>query len=205
MNESFDLEYLETFTVLKGFFHIGAHHGEEVSIYRGLPTVWVEAHPTYANVLKKRMAILPNQVAIEAAVSDVDDDEVEFFVTKDEYASSLLKPAAHTSYFPHAPLTGSIKVKTVRFDTMVERFGIDIHLYNVLVLDVQGVEDRVLSGLGKFKDHFPLIVSEFFLEENFYAGNTTLDKLDAILKDDYKRVYPTDTPKLIGDALYVRA
>lgn len=203
MNESFDLTLVDHYTVPKGIVHIGAHHAEELSSYRGLPTVWVEGHPEYAQVLAKKVARLPGQIAIEAVLSD-EEGEVDFFITRDEFASSLLQPQEHTSYFPHAGLKESIKVKTVRFDTMVEAHGLDMSQYNVLVLDVQGVEDKVIRGMGKYSTHFPIIITEFFLTNDMYRGNTTLGDLDLLLKDDYRRVYPQVVNKLIGDALYVR-
>lgn len=201
MFETFTLKQLSEFTEIKGIIHIGAHHGEEHGLYGDLRVLWVEAHPDYAAKLEQNIAWEPYQVAYQALLSDVDDEEVDFYITADEFASSMLEPTLHQRLFAHAQLKDKIKLRTSRFDTFVAREKINVDLYNVLVLDVQGAEIKVLKGIGDLLlDKFPVIITEY-AKDALYEGGATLADLDAFLSGYTRK---TETHEYIGDALYVR-
>lgn len=203
MAEFFDWKYVQSFGVpVKGIIHIGAHMGQEAEEYSTITSnvVWFEAHPEYAQKLFK--AIGPyGQAGYECAMSDVDDNEVEFFITADEVASSLLKPAYHQIEHPHAYLTGSIKILTHRFDTIWPTLGYDIKDFNALVLDTQGSEMKVMHGMGGYLNAFDIIATEYSTVE-FYEGGARLEEIECFLAE-FTRVYP-DEPVMHGDALFVR-
>ncbi len=203
MFETFSFDDILMHVAIKGFVHIGGHNAEEHEKYKNFPVLWVEAHPDYAAKLAKNITWEPYQVSYQALLSDTDDEEVDFYITKDEFASSMLKPALHQELFPHAPITGTIKLTTKRFDTLVKQEDIKPWLYNVLILDVQGAELKVLKGMGDLLANFPIVICEYTVVE-LYEGSPRLDDLDEFLGTDYKRVYPTDTHELVGDAMYVR-
>jgi hypothetical protein len=207
MPEYFSLGYVEDQMgeAIRGVIHIGAHHAEERDDYHtyGLPVYWVEGHPEYAKVMFENLKGYPEQLGAQLLLSDVDDEEVDFWITADEYASSMLKPALHQEQNPHAYTTGSIKLNTTRFDTFVRDCGVAHFMgqYNLLVLDVQGAETKVWKGMGIWQDQFKAIISEYSTVE-FYEGVPRLEELDATY-EGFTRVYP-DEPLMHGDALYVR-
>lgn len=212
VNEFFGLELLVKHGVTPtGIVHIGAHYGQEADHYRGYVgerVVWVEAHPEYYAKLSDNPS-LGSQIAINACISDVTGEQVDFYITKDEYASSLLKPEFHQVQNPHAPITGTIKVSTITYaDLLVQHSGLVADLMNeanVLVLDVQGAEKMVLEGMGSL-DQFAAVATEYSTVE-FYEHGPRLSDLDEMLgAAGFRRVFPTDGQEIIhADALYVRS
>lgn len=212
MNEFFGLELLVQNGVNpRGITHIGAHYGQEASHYRhyvGENVVWVEAHPSYFAKLSDNPD-LGQQVALNACVSNVTGQQVDFYITKDEYASSLLKPEYHQIQNPHAPITGTIKVNTITYgdllDACPENTRSMLLASNVLVLDVQGAEMMVLEGMGDL-GQFDAVATEYSTVE-FYEGGPRLEDLDEFLgAAGFKRVFPNENQVIIhADALYVRA
>lgn len=208
MNEFFGLDAVVTHGVIPwGILHIGAHYGEEAGHYNeyvGDRVVWLEAHPDYMEPLRSHVEGL-GQVCDQVCLSN-EEGEAEFFVTKDEYASSLLKPAYHQVQNPHAPVVGTIKVKKTTYDKYFDSLspeGKALHrACNVLVLDVQGAELQVLEGMSEL--WFDAIATEYSTVE-FYEGGPRLGDLDAFLGSKYRRVIPEgDATQIHADALYVR-
>lgn len=214
MAEFFDWDYVQSFGVpVTGIIHIGAHYGEEAEEYSHVTpnVVWFEAHPEYAKKMFEHVEKF-GQHGIGAALSDVDNEMVEFYITADEVASSMLKPEVHQEMHPHAYLTGeNIEVETWRFDTVwsgltvYDTNGIEVPIsdqgYNALVLDTQGSEMKVLQGMGDYFQMFDIIVTEYSTVE-FYSGGARLHEIEAFLSD-FTRVFP-DEPSHHGDALFIR-
>jgi len=203
MNESFTLDDILNYVAIKGIVHIGGHNAEERDFYgMKLPVLWVEGHPDYATKMIENLKWEPWQVGYEALLSDVDDVEVDFWITKDEFASSMFKPKEHQDLFPHAPIVDKIRLRTKRFDTFIKENDIDINKYNVLVLDVQGAELQVLKGLGEYFQYFPVIISEFS-RIDLYENGPRLSDLYEYLNIDYDMVMH-DPNTAVGDAMFVR-
>lgn len=210
MTEYFDLDYVaeQMGEPITGIVHIGAHYAEEAAEYheRGIPAIWFEAHPSYAQKMFENLAQFPNQLGFEALLSDVTGETVDFWTTADEYASSMLKPAYHQIQNPHAYVNGKIRLGTIRYDeamnTIREQHRVTRKFdYNVLLLDVQGAELKVWNGMGEYRSGFKAIISEYSTVE-FYEGVPQLEDLDRAY-EGFVRVYP-DKPIIHGDALYVR-
>ena len=209
MPEYFDFDYLkeQVQVPIKGVVHIGAHYAEEAWEYNreGWQALWFEAHPDYVSNMFSNLDNYANQFGYNLCLSDVDEEEVTFWTTKDEYASSMLKPAWHQIQNPHAYINGSIQLQTTRFDTWADSQEIDLSLYNLLVLDVQGSEDKVFRGMGDHVDKFDGLISEYSTVE-FYENVPRLIDLDKLYGDKgFNRVYPDESNTLAhGDALYIR-
>jgi FkbM family methyltransferase len=212
VNEFFDLELLVEHGVEpEGIVHIGAHYGQEAGHYRkyvGEKVAWVEAHPDYYAKLADNPE-LGSQLAVNACISNVTGETVDFYITKDEYASSLLKPEFHQVQNPHAPITGKIQVTTTTYSDLLDNLTSpqDRLLFenaNVLVLDVQGAEIMVLEGMGSL-DQFDAVATEYSTVE-FYEGGPRLADLDEFLgAAGFRRVFPNEEQVIIhADALYVR-
>lgn len=213
MNEFFGLELLVEHGVEpKGIIHIGAHYGQEADHYRqyvGEKVAWVEAHPDYFAKLRDNPQ-LGGQRAFNACISNTTGDTVDFYITKDEFASSMLKPEFHQVQNPHAPVTGKIQVTTTTYEHFLGTISDeDYALFldaNVLVLDVQGAEMMVLEGMGYGAlAQFDAVATEYSTVE-FYEGGPRLEDLDRYLADQgFDRVFPEDDQVIIhADALYVR-
>lgn len=215
MNEFFGMDLLVQHGVTpRAITHIGAHYGQEASHYReyvGESVIWVEAHPDYFDALLENPS-LGDQLAVQACVSDRTGEVVDFYITKDEYASSLLKPEYHQVQNPHAPVVDIIPISTVRYDHLLE-FCSEAEreafmASNVLVLDVQGAEMMVLSGMETVLGQFDAIATEYSTVE-FYKDGPRLQDLDDFLWDDFRRVEPDpaagDDVLIHADALYINS
>ncbi len=217
--EDFDLNYVEEQMgkPVTGIVHIGAHYGEEAAEYDahkpGMPVIWFEAHPDYATKLHDHLEQFPNQHGFEACLSDVSGQTVEFHITADEYASSMLKPAYHQVQNPHAYETGTIQLVTERFEDWTKKLNPPSSdatnpkppdVFNFLTLDVQGAELKVWGGMSAGnRKQFDAIASEYSTVE-FYEGVPHIAELDDAY-EGFERVYPLgDDVRIHGNGLWVR-
>lgn len=97
-------------------------------------------------------------------------------------------------------------MKTKRLDKIIEDYSIDLLNHDGLVMDVQGVELRVLKSLGPLLSNFKFVQSEVNLEE-LYEGCCLIDELDEYLKGfGFERKITKlwdDGALKWGDALYI--
>lgn len=206
MNEQFSIEDVQSYgRKITGIIHIGGHYAEEAFLYAAVdcPVVWVEGHPEYAEKMIQRLETFPGQVGYQALISDV-EEEVDFYITADEFASSMLKPKEHQIENPHAKTTGTIRLKTTTWSKFVEENAINLANYNTLVLDVQGAELKVLKSIGRDLDYFDMIATEYSTVE-FYENVPRLEHLEKWLRQ-FNRVIPAPNSDLMkhADALFIR-
>lgn len=205
MGEFFSLEYLASFAGIRGVIHIGAHHAEEAAEYAAYTpnVVWFEAHPEYAQVMRHHLATnFKSQAGYEYVLSNEDGKTVDFWITSNEYASSVLEPKEELTKNPHVSVTDKITLVTARFDTVWPTLSRDITAFNTLVLDTQGSELMILEGMGEYVDYFDVIQTEYSTIE-MYEGGPRLSDLDEFLQG-YTMVFPSGTPEFHADALFVR-
>lgn len=209
--EFFSLNYVaeQMGKPITGIVHIGGHYAEEAPDYhaRDIYGLWFEAHPEYFQKMQANTDQYSTQQSVNALLSDADDEVVTFYITADEFASSMLKPAQHQVQNPHAYLSDEITLVTHRFDSLMGSDGQNFSWlaanYNLLVLDVQGAELKVWNGMGEYQKCFKAIVSEYSTVE-FYEGVPRIEDLDRAY-EGFERVYPEPGQELIhGDGLWVR-
>jgi hypothetical protein len=96
-----------------------------------------------------------------------------------------------------------------RFDTVVSAHiaRIDLDQYQMVNIDVQGAELKVLKGFGHiFNTHPSLsVVYAEVNEEPLYEGCCLVEELDDFLSTfGFRRIATSMTPQKWGDAIYVR-
>lgn len=129
------------------FFDIGANRGDatEVALSKGYEVVALEPAPIYSELVKryiydKRVFCLRN------AVSDQDNESVDFYVCEEDGLSTLnldwltkeTMPYVGRAYTP-------VKVNTVTIDTLARIYGEP----DLIKIDVEGAEWNVLRGMSK--------------------------------------------------------
>jgi FkbM family methyltransferase len=170
-----------------GVVHVGAHEGQEVDAYlrAGCERVaLVEANPEHCATLRERFAARAEVTILEYAVTDVTGRarlHLHASRSGDTQAASLLGLKRHREVgVLRTP--GTIDVPAITLDDLFARHALDPERYDLLTLDVQGVELRVLHGGGRVLGSLRAVVCEVALMELYDgtpAEETVVDALAA--------------------------
>lgn len=203
----------------KGVLHLGANEGNEIDWYvdNGVQyVVFVEAIPSVFEKLKLNMAYWSNTKVIihcmNACVSDVDGNEVDFNISSNKGESSSFLPfGVHKSLHPDVSFVDTIKLTTRRLDTLVnakgqEDFGMLEEELDFLNVDLQGAELLALKGMGHMLTHFKWAYIEVNRMDT-YVGCPMVEEVDYyMLQFGFHRI---ETSQWIGgawaDAFYSKA
>lgn len=198
----------------KRVLHVGAHLGEEAADYAASgvrDVLWVEANPELMAGLRAHLAAFPGQAALQAAVSDADGEPAVLHVAQSATAalpsmcSSLLPPKAQLRIYPFFDYSKTIALETVTLDTLLAREGLDPGGWDLLNLDVEGGELRVLRGAPRALAGAAWVFTEVNHAERF-AGGALLPEMDTFLHArGFVRLRLQDFPDgTWGEALYGR-
>ena len=166
-----------------GVIHVGANVGQEREIYarRNLDVLWVEPLPEVFGALCANIASYPRQRALEALVTDRDDQPYEFHVANNAgESSSIFDLKEHRDLWPKVAFTRSMTLRSVTLTTLLARENIDTTRYDALVMDTQGSELLVLKGAEPLLPRFAWIKTEV-PDFEAYAGCVQLAELGAWL------------------------
>jgi FkbM family methyltransferase len=191
----------------KGVIHLGAHLGEEAAQYDKLGihhVLWVEGNPMIFEKLKENLKPYPSNRALNALVSEDDQQEIEFQIANDSQASSIFTLGSSKVHHPDIHMTKSIRLKTRRIDQLFEEEHIPIDQYNFLNIDLQGAELLAMKGMGELLYK----IDHIYLEVNLariYSGNPKLADIDRFLAAyGFRRMETAITKWQWGDAYYQR-
>jgi FkbM family methyltransferase len=183
--------------------HVGAHHAQELEMYKTLGVgsgIFIEGDPKVYNELLEILNNDKNWKAVNALLSDVDGVEVDFWVASNGgMSSSLLKPALHLT--EHSNVTFDIepiKLKTVTLDSL------NLGKFDLIVMDVQGAELKVLrGGIETFKDADCLWLEVAL--GGLYENDCTINDLTMFLSEfGFYPAYVDIGSTLWGDAFFVK-
>ena len=164
--------------------HCGAGLADEAAVYDRLRfkrVYWIECNPNFFETIRAELGKYNNQDLICAALGDLADESVELNLASNGYSSSFLAPVKHLDIFPEVSFKDKIQLVTCRFDDLnLECSGNDL-----LILDVQGFEKKVLRGAKNSLRNFQFVYSEFQVE-NLYQNGSTLNDLKQELGEDFK-------------------
>jgi FkbM family methyltransferase len=202
-------QWLDTFHAHPvGTVHVGAHAAEERHLYQEMnlePVLWIEAHPELYAQITKILQDFPKQVAVEAALWDEPDKELNFYVAgKDASSSSLLKPKLISASHPEVWTYDKIVVQTQTLYNLLINIGEPFRSCELLCLDVQGAEWNVLVGAIPILDQFPYIYLEVSTRELYRDGalfddvRKKLEELGYVLVASHINVATS-----WGDALFI--
>lgn len=146
----------------KCVLHIGAHNGQEYSVYKEACVsniIWIEANPEIANKLKEKFQNEENIITISALISDIDNQEIFFNITNNEQSSSMLELGKHKNLFPDVFYTKQIKLMSKTIDTLLEENQIKIKP-DFINIDIQGAELLALKGSVKALENVKAVYTE---------------------------------------------
>lgn len=133
----------------RGVLHVGANSGQERDLYArlGLRVVWFEALPAVFEELKANIANYPNQTAVQALLTERDGETHVFRVASNGGASSsILELKYHKDIWPEVHFVDQIEMTSVSLPSALTSNGVDVSLYDALVMDTQGSELLILRG-----------------------------------------------------------
>ena len=169
--------YLLDFFLLQsnGVLHVGGHTGQEASFYSrfNLPVIWVEGNPVVFDELKSNVSRF-GQRSVLALISEIDKEQVPFYLTSNNSESASVFPLAENHAWSKLENTGSISLETSRLDTLFSEY--EIQNYDFWVIDVQGSELQALRSAGKLLQkfcHFALV--EISTDEFYFGGSSWSD------------------------------
>ncbi len=170
---------------ITGLIHVGANRGNEYPAYHVRthgPLLYVEAIPDLAEHVRRRLDPQRPHHVHQAVVSDQAGETVTFHVSSnDGLSSSMLEPGRHAEIRPDITFEKSLELKTERLDDLVAARP-EWASYNVLVLDVQGAELKVLSGAPELLSRVDAVFAEVS-SEPLYEGGCTFLEVTTLLAD----------------------
>lgn len=129
-------------------FDIGANRGDAVvaGLNKGYKVIAVEAAPLIYKELVKNFIYNESVIPIKFAVSDKDNESVEFYECEEDGLSTLNKEWLTADAMPYKGKGyRSIKVNTITIDTLAKIYGEP----DLIKIDVEGAEWSVLRGMTK--------------------------------------------------------
>lgn len=189
----------------KGVIHVGAFLGEELHLYVNAGVshrCWIEADPVTFNQLKQN--IPKTDLALNVAIGDK-NAAVPFTRMNNGESSSLLTPYLHLYKYPSIFVNGGVRVRGRTLDRLVDDGVINMTLYDMLVMDIQGAEGLAVKGFLKHINKINYILSEVNYEE-LYDGCMLIDEFDQLLYDlGFEKQWSTIHSSVgWGDAYYKR-
>ena len=98
---------------------------------------------------------------VQALAGDIQGQMVDFFVASNTgQSSSILKPGSHLKKHPDVKFDHTRKLEMRMLDDIVDGVGVDPSDFDLLFLDVQGAEYRVLQGAPRTIQHSKYIWTE---------------------------------------------
>lgn len=168
---------------VSGVVHVGGNLGQERELYgsHGLSVVWVEPIPDVFRQLNENIRGFKNQRAVQALVTDVDDQEYEFHIASNDGASSsILELKQHKDIWPGVYYTQTVLLRSITLASLFSREQIDASKYQALIMDTQGSELLVLRGSLPILRHFRFIKTEAADFES-YEGCCRIADLDGFM------------------------
>jgi FkbM family methyltransferase len=189
----------------RGALHIGAHECEERRFYNTTlnlgddKIIWIDGNNEKVEIMKKRG--IPH---IFNAVLDEVEREIEFNITTNTEASSLLELNHEKGFYNSIHIVERRKCKTQTLSSFfhcIDKNPADFNFWN---LDIQGSELHVLRGSQELLKYCDSIYTEVNKGE-VYKGCGLIENLDELLKvHGFDRIETKWTDRQWGDALYVR-
>jgi FkbM family methyltransferase len=163
---------------IKGVLHIGAHSGQEHSLYKknNINNI-IYFEPTKATFDSLQKNIGNDAILVNKALGN----ENKKVLINIEHANqggsnSILKPKLHLEQYPHIVFTETEEVDMIRLDD----YAFEKTNYNLINIDVQGYELEVLKGAEKTLDNIDYIICEVNRAE-VYENCAMIDELYVFL------------------------
>ena len=194
----------------RGVIHVGAHEGQERIWYRKYrfhPVLWFEPNPQLYERLLVNISLPPykdqNHLAYNVGIHDTLNKAILHISSNDGQSSSILDLGLHADIYPKVKYVRDVEIDLMRIDSFFENSNKDINDYNMLNVDVQGVELNVMKSFGDLIGKLDYVYAEINKAE-LYKGCALLGEIDEYL-DRFGFIRSiTETHNKWGDAFYIK-
>jgi FkbM family methyltransferase len=172
---------------IKVLYVVGAHLFQEqallVKLFGNVQKIYLfEPIPELFSSLKAKFQANSMIEVFPFAVSDT-NGQSQFYLTNNRASSSLLPLGKHKTLFPHVSVETAITVQTRTLESVMSQYALPPP--DMLFLDVQGAESRILSCLStSLRSQMKLIYTETSKEE-VYVGSEPLEQIKSLLASNF--------------------
>jgi FkbM family methyltransferase len=207
-----DMKYLhgKYMKSLVGVIQVGAHYGQEVSMYREIGCknmiLFEPLGEPFSRLTENAIPQTGENIRLYNIALGNREGTADMFVdtANSGMSSSILNPNLHVNNYPHIVFDKRATIKVSRLTTVVNSESINMDNYNLLSMDVQGYEMEVLKGAEELLPRIDYIITEVNTKE-LYSNCALLPEMDSFLQTrGFTRVETVMTDRDWGDALYVR-
>ena len=169
---------------VESILHIGANEGQERHDYHqsgASPCIYVEPVESVFIKLVDNLKDMPFHKAVQAVCSDVKGERILFNIaSNDGQSSSILPLGSHSAFHPSITYTEVQPIISTTVDSIVAEHSPQ-RVPNVLVVDAQGADLRVLMGACA---SLPFIDAVFVeaSETPLYESGCTLEEITNFLR-----------------------
>lgn len=147
---------------VRGVIHVGAHKAEEYETYKAIGAesiIYIECNSDLVVELEKRFKEHSDVRVVQATIFDKETEAV-LKIHNDTHTTSLLDMAKMAENHPELVVERTEEVSTVSLNYLVKILGVNLTKYNLLTIDVQGVELQALKGAEEIIDAFDYVYTE---------------------------------------------
>lgn len=148
---------------VSGVIHVGANTGQERVLYNtyDLNVLWIEPIPLVFAELTTNIVNFKKQRALQALVTNVDDQRYSLYISNNEgLSSSILRLKQHKDIWPDVKYMDSIALLSTTLVSLLKKERVALSDYQALVMDTQGSELLVLQGSIEILNQFMYIKTE---------------------------------------------
>tara|TARA_B100000427_G_scaffold327287_1_gene337688 strand:+ start:971 stop:1711 length:741 start_codon:yes stop_codon:yes gene_type:complete len=176
-------------------FDIGAYIGDTIDLFKSsFPGSYIHAFEPFDESfysLENRFGKNDEIALNNLAVGDCSEEKTRMYITNNRGSSSLLKPEkGANSFWDGNPLLieKELKVGTITIDHYCHKNNIE--KINILKIDVQGNEIKVLKGAEGMleRKRIKLIFTEISIAPN-YKEQSSIDELIRLLKNYQYKIF----------------
>jgi FkbM family methyltransferase len=197
----------------RGVLQVGASYGQEMGWFvdNGIQAgVFIEPLPEPFAVLSQSCRQRPNFVAVNALCAETTGERVNFHVASNGgMSSSMLAPKNHLQEFDFVRFDQQVELVSNRLDHVIAFLRANGHgaacdALDLLYMDTQGAELRVLRGAGPVLEGINVVLTEV-TRNQMYDGAPALGELMAFLEPQGFTLNNINFDRHHhGDALFVR-
>jgi FkbM family methyltransferase len=198
--------------IARKVLHIGAHIGEEATVYanNGIQDViWFEANEDLIPKLQENISSFAMRQQIVPLALWNQNQTLDFKITNNFQSSSFFDMGTHSRHYPFIQVTQTKSIKAYRLDRLAALGDTLLRFtdFDFVNIDTQGAELAILQGFGALIDQPSL--KGIYLEVNrepLYKGIPLVGEIDEFLAcHHFFRIISRWTGAGWGDAFYLRA